>query len=227
MFDKDLLSLAVGMNTTHRNAAIVSVYYGEVMVINGDATLVISYDDESLQNKVFAFNIGDFPDGVENAFASGSDVIFQIRKGNWMKTERIAQPVNHHKELIDNVVCALVPNEEVLAISPEVIEMLQDDISFFWLISKDGEISTEQFHGYSGKMSVIEADKQQPTFDSMFAGDCAKDFRVGCITDLWKFLYANLENISVKVKPGCHIHGTGTRGSKVVYFLISDAEWKE
>lgn len=225
IFDKDLLALGIGMTASHRNFANVMVNDGNVIISNGDNTFIISYQDETIKGKEMSFSVADYPDDAKSVIVDKDNIMFITTKGNIKKVITIKQTENNYDKfkqiinIIDNVKLDTF-------IDKQLIDLLDDEISFFRLKYDKGNILLNQFHGYSGKMMMIRKNVTEG-IDAFFGEEDNKQFEIGTITDIWKFVYNNLDNIALHIIPGSYILGMGTRKNTHVKFAISDAEWTD
>ena len=188
MFDKDLLSLGILMNKTHRNSAVVCVKDGDVIIVNGDGTLAIRYLDPTTNKLNINFKISDFPDNLSSIRKTGDSINFVVKKGNSTKTITVKSAYDYYSDLI-LLFDSFKKVDNFVTIPDDSISLL-DDTSFFTIIVGD-EIKLKQFHGYSGTLSIIESKLQ--TLDSFFTSTKQNDneiFEIGTITDIFKLLYS-------------------------------------
>lgn len=226
VFDRELLALGVLMNKSHRNYANVCVNDGTVIIVNGDGTFAVRYCDETVKGKRLSFPISEFPDGAVSVFSAGEEVIFKVKKCSASKIIKVKASENYFdvlNELFDKFK-GKIPS---IVISKDAIDLLDDEISFFTLIYDKGKVKLKQFHGYTGRISLIEAGENQPTIDSFFGEEDDRCFEIGTITDIWKMIYSYFDDLEFYFEPGLAIYGKGLKGKKVVEFLISDARWEE
>jgi len=225
VFDKELLALGILMNKSHRNFANVLVNDGVVIIVNGDGTLAIRYQDDSVKGKRMSFPISEFPDGAKSVFASGNNIIFKIQKCNVTKTIKIKSSENHFDKL--NELFDKFSEKPTMTIDRTAIELLDDEVSYFTLIYDKGNVTLKQFHGYTGRISLIEVGKNQATIDGFFNNEDDRSFEIGTITDIWKMLFGYFDDLEFCFEPGLAIYGKGVKGKKIVEFLISDAKWED